>query len=70
VLIGQEILSMRRDRRDRRAKKDLKAVEPAAPTVAAVAGPEGFDFWTTDTTEELYFEELEREVREWSRCAS
>ena len=59
LLIGQEILTMRRDRRAKKA-----GTAPWAHPLAAdaVAGPEVFAFWTTAATEARYFEELDDEV--------
>jgi signal peptidase len=60
LLIGQEILTIRRDQR---AKKATTMPWPHPLAADAVAGPEVFDFWTTTATEDRYREELEREVR-------
>ncbi len=59
LLIGQEILAIRRDRR---AKKAPTSPWPPPLAADAVAGPEVFDFWTTIATEDRYYEDLEREV--------
>lgn len=58
VLIGQEILTIRRDRRAKAARTPW----PHPLATDAVAGPEVFDFWTTTATEERYQQELEHEV--------
>ena len=59
LLIGQEILTIRRDRR---ANKATTPPWPHPLAVDAVAGPEVFDFWTTAATEARYYEALEDEV--------
>jgi signal peptidase len=60
VLIGQEVLSIRRDRR---AKEAPKSPWPHPLAVDAVVGPDVFDFWTTTATEDRYRAELDREVK-------
>jgi signal peptidase len=59
LLIGQEVLSIRRDRR---AKKAPKSPWPHPLAVDAVVGPDVFDFWTTAATEDRYRAEPDREV--------
>jgi signal peptidase len=59
LLIGQEILTIRRDRRTR------TSVTSGSPAAATDADPDVFDFWTTPATESRYREELDREVRAW-----
>lgn len=59
VLIGQEILAIRRERR---SKKAPGTPWPQPLAVELVAGPEAFDFWTTIATEDRYREELEQGV--------
>jgi signal peptidase len=59
VLIGQEVLSIRRNRR---ANEASKSPWPHPLAVDAVVGPDVFDFWTTTATEDRYREELDREV--------
>ncbi|MGZ4772610.1 MAG: signal peptidase I, partial [Ilumatobacteraceae bacterium] len=60
LLIGQEILTIRRDRR---AKKATPTPWPDPVPGDAVDGPEVFDFWTTVATEDRYRQALEDEVR-------
>ena len=59
LLIGQEILTIRRDRR---ARKATATPWPLPLAADAVAGPEVFDFWTTAATADRYQEPLEDEV--------
>ena len=59
VLIGQEVLSIRRDRR---AKQASKSPRPHPLAVDAVNGPEVSDFRTTTATEDQCRDQLEREV--------
>ncbi len=59
LLIGQEILTLRRDRR---RKNGPNGDSPPSLDAADDAGPEAFEFWTTPATEDRYREELEKEV--------